>query len=266
MERYYKVGELAKLYGVSPDLLRYYEKKGLLHPKRLENGYRAYSVREVWRLNVIRDLRALDLPVEVIARYLEDHSAATTRTLLEDELALLDEQIARLQTLRAGVSRRLKAADRAYARPQGVCELQTLPPRRCHSLAAPYRTDAEMDPLIQELRRFDPEHLYVWGNDGIGSYLSVEGALAGRCQEYTGVFILHPGGESQLDAGTYLCLGYRGPNTRNAELVPRLLAEARARGLAPAGPLLEFLLADIHTSADDADHVTELQLRVAPAR
>ena len=156
MERYYKVGELAKLYGVSPDLLRYYEKKGLLHPKRLENGYRAYSVREVWRLNVIRDLRALDLPVEVIARYLEDHSAATTRTLLEDELALLDEQIARLQTLRAGVSRRLKAADRAYARPQGVCELQTLPPRRCHSLAAPYRTDAEMDPLLQELRRFDP--------------------------------------------------------------------------------------------------------------
>ena len=73
-------------------------------------------------------------------------------------------------------------------------------------------------------------------------------------------------GESRLDAGTYLCLGYRGPNTRNAELVPRLLAEARARDLAPAGPLLEFLLADIHTSADDADHVTELQLRVAPAR
>ena len=100
MERYYKVGELAKLYGVSPDLLRYYEKKGLLHPKRLENGYRAYSVREVWRLNVIRDLRALDLPVEVHRAVSgRPQHAATTRTLLEDELALLDEQIARLQTL-----------------------------------------------------------------------------------------------------------------------------------------------------------------------
>ena len=265
MERYYKVGELAKLYGVSPDLLRYYEKKGLLHPKRLENGYRAYSVREVWRLNVIRDLRALDLPVEIIARYLEDHSAATTRTLLEDELALLDEQIARLQTLRAGVSRRLKAADRAYARPQGVCELQTLPPRRCHSLAAPYRTDAEMDPLLQELRRFDPEHLYVWGNDGIGSYLSLASARKGRCQDYTGVFMLHPAGETTLPGGDWLTLTYRGPNSQNDEFLPRLLAEAEARGRTPDGLLLEVLLVDIHSSANDADHVTELQMHLAPA-
>ena len=115
------IKEVERRSGLPRSGIRYYESEGLLSPVRLENGYRAYSVREVWRLNVIRDLRALDLPVEVIARYLEDHSAATTRTLLEDELALLDEQIARLQTLRAGVSRRLKAADRAYARPQGVC-------------------------------------------------------------------------------------------------------------------------------------------------
>lgn len=266
MKRYYRVGELAKLYGVSPDLLRYYEEKGLLCPQRQENGYRAYRVQDVWRLNVIRDLRVLDVPVETIRRYLDSHSAATTRQLLQDELALLDGQIAHLQALRRTVQRRLDSCTRAFTLPLEQCFAQEFPARRCHSLARPYRTDAEMDPLIQELRHFDPEHLYVWGNDGIGSYLSVEGALAGRCQEYTGVFILHPGGESQLDAGTYLCLGYRGPNTRNAELVPRLLAEARARGLAPAGPLLEFLLADIHTSADDADHVTELQLRVAPAR
>ena len=59
MKRYYRVGELAKLYGASPDLLRYYEEKGLLCPQRQENGYRAYRVQDVWRLNVIRDLRVL---------------------------------------------------------------------------------------------------------------------------------------------------------------------------------------------------------------
>lgn len=265
MKDYYRVGELAALYGVSPDLLRYYEEKGLLCPQRLENGYRAYRVQDVWRLNVIRDLRTLDVPVETIRRYLDSHSAATTRQLLADELALLNEQIAHLQALRRTVRRRLDTCTRADTLPLDRCFTQTFPARRCHSLAHPYRTDAEMDPLIQELRRFDPEHLYVWGNDGIGSYLPLEAAEAGRCQDYSGVFILHPRGESRLDAGCYLCLGYRGPNTRNAALVPALLAEARARGLRPAGPVLEFLLADIHTSADAADHVTELQLRVVPA-
>ena len=33
MKRYYRVGELAKLYGVSPDLLRYYEEQDLLRPQ-----------------------------------------------------------------------------------------------------------------------------------------------------------------------------------------------------------------------------------------
>lgn len=265
MPRFFRIGELARLYGVSPDLLRYYEQQNLLCPRRTENGYRMYSIEDIWRLNVIRDLRTLDIPVETIRSYLEDHSAATTRQLLEDELALLNTRIRRLETLRGTVQRRMKSCDRAYSLPLGECFEQKFPARRCHALHQPYRTDAEMDPLIQQLRRFDPDHLYVWGNDGIGSFVDLDAAGQGDCQRYTGVFILHPAGESTLPRGQYLCLAYRGPNDQNHTLVPRLLAEADARGYRPQGPLLEFLLADIHISGDDADHVTELQLRVRPA-
>ena len=264
MPRFYRIGELARLYGVSPDLLRYYEEQDLLRPQRTENGYRAYSIEDVWRLNVIRDLRTLDVPVETIRAYLQDHSAATTRQLLHDELELLDARIRRLQSLRRTVCQRMDSCQRAYSLPLDTCFVQKFPARRCHALHQAYRTDAEMDPLIQQLRRFDPDHLYVWGNDGIGSYLDLNAAGQGDCQRYTGVFILHPRGESTLPRGEYLCLAYRGPNSQNAELVPRLLAEAGRQGYTPQGPLLEFLLADIHISGDDADHVTELQLRVHP--
>ena len=264
MPRYFRIGELARLYGVSADLLRYYEEQDLLRPHRTENGYRAYSIEDVWRLNVIRDLRTLDVPVETIRAYLQDHSAASTRQLLEDELALLDARIHRLEGLRRTVHQRMDNCRRAYSLPLGECFFQKFPARRCHALHQPYRTDAEMDPLIQQLRRFDPDHLYVWGNDGIGSFLDLNAAKQGDCQRYTGVFILHPKGESTLPRGEYLCLAYRGPNSRNTGLVPRLLAEAHRQGYAPQGPLLEFLLADIHISGDEADHVTELQLRVRP--
>ena len=47
MKRYYKIGEIAALYSVSPDSLRYYEEIGLLTPRRDANGYRMYSIEAV---------------------------------------------------------------------------------------------------------------------------------------------------------------------------------------------------------------------------
>ena len=41
----YKIGDVARILGVSPDILRYYEKKGLLHKvdgaQGLDNTYQA---------------------------------------------------------------------------------------------------------------------------------------------------------------------------------------------------------------------------------
>ena len=43
----YKIGDVAKILGISPDLLRYYEKKGVVNPvKNKENDYRYYETRD----------------------------------------------------------------------------------------------------------------------------------------------------------------------------------------------------------------------------
>ena len=43
----YKIGDMAKILGISPDLLRYYEKKGVVSPvKDKSNDYRYYDTRD----------------------------------------------------------------------------------------------------------------------------------------------------------------------------------------------------------------------------
>ena len=43
----YKIGDMAKILGISPDLLRYYEKKGVVSPvKDRNNDYRYYDTRD----------------------------------------------------------------------------------------------------------------------------------------------------------------------------------------------------------------------------
>ena len=60
------IGEAAKVSGVTPRALRYYENRGLLAPKRTEAGYRAYGEADLARIRRIRHLLAAGLSTEAI--------------------------------------------------------------------------------------------------------------------------------------------------------------------------------------------------------
>ena len=70
----YSVGQLARLSGVSVRTLHHYEEIGLLHPTRLQNGYRTYGKDDVERLQQILLYRACGMGLEDIRQVVEDES------------------------------------------------------------------------------------------------------------------------------------------------------------------------------------------------
>lgn len=62
------VKELEARTGLDRATVRYYEKEGLIKPRRLPNGYRDYSEEDALALEKIVLLRRLDLPLEDIRR------------------------------------------------------------------------------------------------------------------------------------------------------------------------------------------------------
>lgn len=54
-----KIGELASATGLSRDTLRFYEKRGLLQPRRRDNGYRDYPPEAVQWLCYLRSAQQL---------------------------------------------------------------------------------------------------------------------------------------------------------------------------------------------------------------
>lgn len=261
---YFKIGELARLYHINADTLRYYEEQGIIEPKRMPNGYRVYSPQDVWRLNVIRDLRALGIPLSKIRDYLQTHSANSTLHLLEAEEVLIAEQIDCLRAMEKNVRERKEKLRAALDTPVGEIHLRTFPPRACYHINQSYRTDEEMDVLIQRLLALNQESLYVLGNDEMGSLINLNAAYEGSYREYDGVFMVHRDGNHELPGGQYLCVSYRGDCRQNARFIPMLLHHAAQNGLYPDGTLLEMVRTDIHISGDPQEHLTELQLRVVP--
>lgn len=64
-----KINEVEALAGITKKNIRFYEEQGLLSPSRnAENGYRDYGEEEVRRLQRIKLLRKLGVPIEEIRR------------------------------------------------------------------------------------------------------------------------------------------------------------------------------------------------------
>src|SRR5829696_8755819 len=101
-----RVAELARVVGVAPDTIRYYERAGLLPPPaRTPAGYRAYDDSAVDRLRFIQGARRLGLRLRDVAELLtvRDTGVCTcepAEQLLRRRLAEVDAEMTRLAQLR----------------------------------------------------------------------------------------------------------------------------------------------------------------------
>jgi MerR family copper efflux transcriptional regulator len=101
-----KIGEVATRTGVSVDTLRFYEEKGLLQPRRAANGYRLYPEQTLQLVGYIRLAQQLGFSLKEIAENLpllwnsEGISGEMLAQLFAEKIALLDERIEQMQTLR----------------------------------------------------------------------------------------------------------------------------------------------------------------------
>ncbi|MFJ2862160.1 MerR family transcriptional regulator [Kitasatospora sp. NPDC087314] len=113
-----RIGELARLTGVSTRLLRYYEEQGLIRPARSTAGYREYGESDTVRVRQIRSLLAAGLTTRVIAEILPCatgpvpvlEACPVLLATLRGELADLDARIDDLTRSRRALSHYLATA------------------------------------------------------------------------------------------------------------------------------------------------------------
>lgn len=103
----FRIGELARLAGVTPDTIRYYEKQQMMdHDIRTEGGFRLYSSSDLQRLRFIRHGRQLGFTLEAIRELLsiridpEHHTCMESKSIVQARLKEVETRIAELERIR----------------------------------------------------------------------------------------------------------------------------------------------------------------------
>ncbi|KNG95410.1 Cu(I)-responsive transcriptional regulator [Pseudaestuariivita atlantica] len=99
------IGEVAERSGLPPKTIRYYEDIGLVRPQRSGNGYRAFRESDLHKLAFLGRARALGFSIEDCRTLLdlyedEGRESAQVKAIAEEHLAVIDDKIAQLQSMR----------------------------------------------------------------------------------------------------------------------------------------------------------------------
>lgn len=101
-----KIGEVASVFDISVDTLRYYEKIGLLdRVPRSDSGVRYYDELLIGRIRFIRHAQRMGFSLEVVKELLKLRDKPTNvkpqvREMIQHKLTELDQQIQDLSQLR----------------------------------------------------------------------------------------------------------------------------------------------------------------------
>lgn len=264
MKQFYQIHELAKLFDLCPDTLRYYEEKGLLHPVRGENRYRMYGIQDVCTLNIIRALRELKIPTRAIRAYLERRSVGETLSLLDREEALLRRRMAELEAALEEARARRARLEQYRAAEDGRVFFRREEARPYVFLEEDIILEKEIDFLLKKLEHRHQDYLKIIGSQCMGAAVDEEWLSRGVYNHFSRVFFLTEPGlphDDALPAGEYACLYYRGAYDHLEEHCGVLLAGIAAAGRRPAGPPLELYRVDAHDTNREEEYVTELQMQ-----
>lgn len=269
----FQIGEVARMYHLSVGTLRHYEKIGLLVPERTDpaTGYRYYSARQLEQLTSIRYLRALDMPLDEIAAYMNDRGLENVEASLRRQKTLIARKKQELDRIERKIDHRLARLEEARHAELDCIRLEAQHEQRivCRRETVEFHSYLWLERSIRKLEQNQKVPLSYIGKVGVG--IPLEQLRSGETNRYGLVFLVldeeddYDGEVTVLPEGLCAVVRFRGSHENAASHYRALLDYFRQNGLEPTGFSREITIIDDCISADPEQYVTEIRIPVRSA-
>ena len=265
--KYYKTGELSKIYKLGRDSIKYYEKLGLLNPTRDTNSYRMYTIKDICNLNLIRELRTLDFSMQRIKEYIENRNISTTRKMLLEEIELIEKKVEDLNSHKESLKKRLCSIDKCIEHTTfNRIELLYMNKRKTLTVDSNESFAENNDYLIQKLSDKFEDKFYILGNSNFGAVFDSKSISNGIYNYYKHTFCLVDDDASDynfvLDEGYYVTYTYKGDYNQYEQFFDMLYKFIDINKYTVLGDPIEIYKIDVYETALEDEYVTQVQIPV----
>lgn len=268
MKEKFLIGELSKIFNISTDTLRYYDKIGLLKPDYDEvNRYRYYSIEKFFVLSRILFLKNLDISLEDIKKYLNNQNTDHLLMLLKNGEAELDNEINRLVNLKRKIKNKIELIEGAN---QFINEI------RVERLPERWGVFVDIENIEDsyEIKNSFKKHeahfkISSWLNEGqIYTSITKEDILAQRFHRFNYFIEILSRGENLntqvrvLPENDYACIVYCGSYNKIEDYYRLLIQWIDENGYEIAGDSIEKNIVDYGFSDSEEEYISEIQIPV----
>lgn len=265
-EKYYRIGEISRLYKISTDILRYYDKIGLMSPDFTgENGYRYYSKKQIWKLNNIRNLRNIGVGLEDIKEFLDERNINSANGIIEFQLEKVEDKIKKLTELKEELTSKLENIEffktfKDFNKPI----LKFIPKRKFLRSKGNFKQDWEIDfelKILNEKTEYDND--FILTNNEIGATLSKENFFKGEYLTFSESFIINDVKGEIIPEGYFLTIVFKGKYDESYKYYNILKKYIEENNLIVTGDIHEIYHIEIHITENEDEFITEIQIPVA---
>jgi effector-binding domain-containing protein/DNA-binding transcriptional MerR regulator len=267
MKELFTIGEMSKLFHVKIATLRYYDEIGLLKPQYTNehNHYRYYSTQQFERLNSIKYLRALGVPINKLLDFYNYREIDTLVEMLKKKQSEISGKKRELEEIERKISRRLTQIEDAVTTPFDEIFEVKIPEWRVAYLRREYVLGDDIEYPISELST-------NYGMDGqiflgkIGISISVVDLKSNKFDRYSSIFMVIEEedklttSERTFPSRNCLRIRFKGTHMDSARYYRNLFAYMKEHNYELTDDSIEITLIDYGITNDIDKYVTEILL------
>lgn len=268
MKEKFLIGEISRLFSVSTDTLRHYDRLDILKPEQdNNNNYRYYDIRSIFKLSRILFLKSLGISLSEIKSYMKNKNSDKLLTMLKSKEDEIDSKIMHLMNLKHKIQSKVELLEN-YMTDLDVIKIKKLDKR--YGIFLNMNEFSDEYEIKQEFKR-SGKYLSTssWLIEG-QIYTSIsksdmDKGIFNRFRYFIEIDAIEEdmrGSLEEFNENIYACMIVLGPYSEMVSHYKTLVAWIYENGYEIVGDSIEKNIVDYDSTEFERDYVSEIQIPI----